>query len=147
MEATCWYIVPGALAKRSGKPGRRADGHAGTAAEQRTFAGQERPAPTIREAPSKPPAVLPGTGAFPGDPAGPSPKTRLLGAQAALRTGDFRTARSLATAVAAQGDEKEREQARRILENLTPDRAALIAAVCVFLVIAFAAILALFRAH
>jgi hypothetical protein len=119
------------LAKRSGKPGRRADGHAGTAGEQRTFAGQELPAPAIREAPSKPPA----------------PKTRLLEAQAALRTGDFRTARSLATAVAAQGDEKEREQARRILENLTPDRAALIAAVCVFLAIAFAAILALFRAH
>jgi hypothetical protein len=83
----------------------------------------------------------------PGDPTGPSPKTRLLWAQAALRAGDFRTARSLASGVAAQGDEKEREQARRILENLKPDRAALLAAACVFLVIAVAAILALFRAH
>ena len=64
-----------------------------------------------------------------------------------MRMGDFRTARSLATGVAAQGDEKEREQARRILASLSPDRAALIAAACVFLVILLAAILALFRAR
>jgi FimV-like protein len=64
-----------------------------------------------------------------------------------MRSGDFRTARSLATDVAAHGDDREREQARKILGSLSPDRAALVAAACVLLVIALAAILALFRAH
>jgi FimV-like protein len=64
-----------------------------------------------------------------------------------MRSGDFRTARSLAAEIAAQGDEREREQARRILASLSADRAAILAAACVFLVIALAAIVALFRAH
>jgi len=85
-----------------------------------------------------------GAGGFPGDA---SPKARLARAQAALRTGDFRTARSLAAEVAAHGGESEREQGRRILANLSPDRAAVIAAACVLLVIVLAAVLALFRAH
>jgi FimV-like protein len=64
-----------------------------------------------------------------------------------MRTGDFRTARKLAAEVASQGDDREREQARRILDNLAPDRAAIIAALCVFLVTAVATILALSRPH
>jgi FimV-like protein len=72
---------------------------------------------------------------------------QLARAQTAMRKGDYRTARSLAADVVAHGDEREREQARRILASLSPDRAALLAAACVLLVIALAAILALFRAH
>jgi FimV-like protein len=64
-----------------------------------------------------------------------------------MRSGDFRAARSLAAEIASQGDEREREQARRILDSLSPDRAAILAAACVFLAIALAAIVALFRAH
>jgi FimV-like protein len=134
-----------ALAKRSGKPSRSADRQR-TAGEHRNDAGP-RPAAAIREAPGRPQPLHPGTGASPADLSGPSTKSRLTRAQTAMRTGDFRTARSLAKEVAAQGDEREREQARRILAGLSPDRAAIIAAACVFFVIAVAAILALFRAH
>jgi hypothetical protein len=136
MEARRWYIVPRALAKRSGKPGRRADGHTGTAADQRTDASQ-RPEAALREPSGKPRALQQGTGA----------SARLARAQGAMRSGDFRAARSLAAEIAAQGDEREREQARRILASLSTDRAAILAAACVFLAIALAAILALFRAH
>jgi hypothetical protein len=140
-SAGCWYIVPRALAKRSGKPGRRADGQGGTAAEQRgdPRRGHESGRNEGREA-TRERAPVP-------DASDASTKTRLLRAQSAMRSGDFRTARSLATGVAAQGDEREREQARKILASLSPDRAALVAAACVLLVIAFAAIVALFRAH
>jgi hypothetical protein len=145
MYARRWYIVPPALAKRSGKPGRRADGHRRSAAEQRNDGGQR--AAALREppeAPGKPSTLHPGAGASAGDA---SARSRLAAAETARRTGDFRTARSLAREVAAQGDDREREQARRILVSLSPDRVALLAAACVLLVIALAAILALFRAR
>jgi len=130
-----WYIVPRALAKRSGKPGRRADGYRATPA-QPTEGDLRQRQTQIREAPGRPSTPRPVPGASP-----------LARAQIAMRSGDFRTARSLAAEVAAQGDDKEREQARRILASISPDRAALIAAACVLVVIALAAILALFRAR
>ena len=90
----------------------------------------------MREAPGRPSTPRPRPGTSP-----------LARAQIAMQSGDFRTARSLAAEVAAQGDDKEREQAHRILASISPDRAALIAAACVLVVIALAAILALFRAR
>jgi FimV-like protein len=64
-----------------------------------------------------------------------------------MRGGDFRTARALAREAASQGTESERAQARRLLASLSPDPAALVAAICVLLVIVVAAALALFRAR
>jgi FimV-like protein len=116
------------VAKRPGKVRRRADGDAGPAAEERD-GGEERPA--SREQGSRAPARSPA----------------LSRAQAAIRRGDFRSARAFAKEVAAHGDESEREQARRLLANLSPDPAALLAAVCVLLAIVIAAALALFRAR
>jgi len=119
-----------AVAKRSGKPRRRADGQAGAAAEERL--GAE-----------------PGPGAALGEqPGRASHNTPLVArAQAAMRAGDFRTARALAREAASRGSESEREQARRLLASLSPDPAALVAAICVLLVIVLAAALALFRAR
>ena len=116
------------MAKRPGKVRRRADGDAGAAAEERD-GGEERRAP--REQGSRP----------------PTESAALSRAQAALRSGDFRSARAFAKEVAARGDETEREQARRLLVDLSPDPAALLAAICVLLVIVLAAVLALFRAR
>lgn len=117
------------MAKRSGKPRRRADGHSGAAAEARSAAEE-------RNGPEEGPGILPG-----------SQTAALSRAVAAIRRGDFRTARSLAREIAAHGEEKDQEQARRLLGNLSVDPAALVAAACVLLVIVVAAVLALFRAR
>jgi hypothetical protein len=117
------------VAKRSGKPRPRANGPAGAAAEERLGA---EPAPgTALEQPTRAPRQTP----------------LVARAQAALRAGDFRTARTLAREAATVGTESEREEARRILASLSPDPAALVAAICVLLVIVVAAALALFRAR
>jgi hypothetical protein len=59
----------------------------------------------------------------------------------------MRTARRLAKDAAMTGSEADRSAARRLLADLSPDPAALLAAAAVLLVIALAAWLALFRAH
>lgn len=118
------------VAKRSGKPGRRANGPAGAAAEERNGA-EPGPAAALGEHPSRAPQKTP----------------FVARAQAAIRAGDFRAARALAREAASQGTESEREEARRVLARLSPDPAALVAALCVLLVIVVAAALALFRAR
>jgi len=118
------------VAKRSGKPRPRANGPAGAAAEERLGA-EPGPGAVVGEQPTRAPRQAP----------------LVARAQAALRAGDFRTARALAREAASVGTESEREEARRLLARLSPDPAALVAAICVLLVIVVAAALALFRAR
>ena len=119
-----------AVAKRSGKPRPRANGPAGAAAEEHLGA-QPSAGAAVAEHASR-----------------ASHKSSLVArAQAAVRAGDFRTARALAREAASQGTESDREEARRLLASLSPDPAALVAALCVLLAIVVAAALALFHAH
>ncbi|MFL5277346.1 MAG: hypothetical protein ACJ79T_12785, partial [Myxococcales bacterium] len=88
------------MAKRSGKPRPRANGPAGAAADEHLGA-QPSPGAAVAQQASQasrhPPLVA--------------------RAQAAVRAGDFRTARALAREAASGGTESERAEARRLLAS------------------------------
>jgi hypothetical protein len=75
---------------------------------------------------------------------GPSSSAGLARARAALNRGDVRTARTLAKETSTQGNDRDREEARRLLADLATDPAAAVTALVVLAVIALAAVFALF---
>ena len=77
----------------------------------------------------------------------PAPATPLGRARWMLEAGDVRRARQYAREAADAGPEGERGEARELLERLQPDRAALLVAAAVLLLIAVAAWVAILRVH
>ena len=71
----------------------------------------------------------------------------LARARLAFAAGNVRAARSLAAQILASGPEAEREEAAAIRDRTRPDPRALITVAVVFLIILFAAWVAIFRAH
>jgi hypothetical protein len=74
-------------------------------------------------------------------------RTLLQEATAALGAGNVRLARQRAAQAAESGPEAEREEARRLLHRLEPDRTALLVVAAVLLLIIIAAWLAILRQH
>jgi hypothetical protein len=82
-----------------------------------------------------------------GAPAGAIPTTPLGKARWMLEAGDVRRARRYAEEAATTGPEAERAEARALLERIQPDRASLLVAAAVLVLIVFAAWIAILRAH
>jgi hypothetical protein len=72
-------------------------------------------------------------------------RTLLQEAQAALGAGNVRLARQRAAQAAESGSEAERAEARRLMQRLAPDRAALMVVAAVLVLIIIAAWLAILR--
>lgn len=74
-----------------------------------------------------------------------TPSTALGKARWMLESGDVRRARAYAKEAATSGPESEREQARALLDELGPDRTAVLVVGVVLLLILFAAWAAILR--